>query len=464
MSAAEDRVPPQSLDAEMALIGACMVDRQIAEAVLPLVDPEDFYAHVHEAIFAAVRSLVREGQPVDKVTVAERLSRRGPAELERVGGMPYLSALMDTVQSAGSAQYYARIVREKATLRGLIRCGREILELGFSSEHDVNGALATASERLRRIVETGSPQLGRSMFQVRQRYLDAMSAKRLAYYTPWEKLDRLTGGFTSGEFVAWAADPGFGKSMALTMLAAFIAERYGHVAFYTTEMGDVKTYARFLALFSGVSARRQRDPAITDFERDRLVEAQQVVDSLPITMFDASPALTSDEVAAQCRRLHRTEELAAFVIDTVGKLDDIEGPRGAPRASLHERQQTAINTLIRTAQELGCVAHGVFHFTRPQDGKGSPQPHMSRIRNGGNVEGTATTIIFPHHAGPHDDLFIVDKARDGSRGTVKMTFHGDRALWLQRDHRVPWFQPPPPEQVEAGLEDQDEMFERGALA
>jgi len=139
MITAVDRIPPQNLEAEMALIGSILVDREIMGVVGEIVRSDDFYAHVHESIYAVLLHLYDRGEPLDKITVAEELRRRN--ELEKVGGLSYLSSLMDTVQTAASAAYYAKIVREKAVLRSLIHAGTRITQLGFEHEEDVEGAL-----------------------------------------------------------------------------------------------------------------------------------------------------------------------------------------------------------------------------------------------------------------------------------------------------------------------------------
>src|SRR6202162_4797927 len=133
-----DRIPPNNLEAEMAVIGSVMVDREMMAIVSEVVQPNDFYAHVHESIYAALLQLYERGEPLDKVTLAEELRRRNM--LDRVGGVAYLSSLMETVPTAASAEYYAKIVREKSTLRSLIHAGTVITQAGDASEEDVDGA------------------------------------------------------------------------------------------------------------------------------------------------------------------------------------------------------------------------------------------------------------------------------------------------------------------------------------
>jgi replicative DNA helicase len=158
-----DRIPPHNLEAEMGGIGSVLVDREIMGTVEQVVAPSDFYAHVHETIFAVLQDLFNRGEPLDKITVAEALRNRD--SLDRVGGLPYLSSLMDTVQTAGSAKYYATIVREKAVLRSLIHAGTKITQLGYEAEEDVDAAL-DASEHM--IYQIGERQMRGDFIPVNQ--------------------------------------------------------------------------------------------------------------------------------------------------------------------------------------------------------------------------------------------------------------------------------------------------------
>ncbi len=142
-----DRIPPSNLEAEMALLGSILVDREMMPVASVIVQPPDFYGSLHESIFLALSALYERGEPLDKVSLAEELKNRGM--LDKIGGMAYLGSLMDTVPTAASAEYYARIVREKAQLRGLIRLGAQVAQLGYDSEGNAPGAVAEA-ERLTR--------------------------------------------------------------------------------------------------------------------------------------------------------------------------------------------------------------------------------------------------------------------------------------------------------------------------
>jgi len=139
-----DRIPPSNLEAEMALLGSILVDKEMMSTVAEIVQPSDFYASLHESIYLALFALYERGEPLDKVALAEELRNRGM--LDKIGGLAYLNSLMDTVPTAASAEYYARIVREKSTLRGLIHAGTQVTQLGYESEDDVPAAIDRAEQ------------------------------------------------------------------------------------------------------------------------------------------------------------------------------------------------------------------------------------------------------------------------------------------------------------------------------
>ena len=143
-----DRIPPSNLEAEMALLGSVLVDKEMMAAVSEIVRPSDFYASLHESIYLALYALYESGKPLDKVALAEELRSRGM--LDKIGGLAYLSSLMETVPTAASAEYYAKIVREKASLRGLIHAGTRITQLGYEVRgRRSGGARRERTDRLR---------------------------------------------------------------------------------------------------------------------------------------------------------------------------------------------------------------------------------------------------------------------------------------------------------------------------
>src|SRR5579872_2159020 len=204
-----DRIPPQNLEAEMALLGSILVDREMMATVAEIIEPSDFYAAMHETIYTALLALYERGEPLDKITLSEELKRRG--QLEKIGGLAYLTSLMDTVPTAASAEYYAQIVREKAALRGLIHAGTQITQYGYEGEEDVEGAL-DRSEQI--VYEVGRRQLkgvftrvGHMLKEVFDRldHLYAQGGDRTGITSGFGDIDQFTAGFQPGNLIILAA-------------------------------------------------------------------------------------------------------------------------------------------------------------------------------------------------------------------------------------------------------------------
>jgi len=444
-----ERLLPHNLDAEKICIGAAMIDAPVLDTITPLLRPRDFYAIAHGKIFAAIIDLWSDGRPIDRISVAEHLRLRG--ELDAIGGAAALSAFSGIVQTSSSAAYYAKIVREKSRLRAIILAAKKIASAGYEGESDPDAAAAAATKALREATDDLAVPALRPLAEVTESYHAHMRSLP-TYRTPWRALDRVTGGFTGDELVTWASDAGLGKSFLLAQLANHVATTYGPVAYFATEMGQQKTMQRLVALYSGISARAQREglgPSptrpLSHDERARIDAAVKALRRVPIYLSDET--LACDDLIAQCRRLHRETKLEAVVIDTLGALADVAGHIGPGRdPGTHERQKRVVWALKSLAKDLGVPVHLAHHFSRDGAGTRNPVPSKNRLRDGGGLENTSTTIILPYkveereaekgYGAPEhvrcEYFWRVDKARDGSELTIPMAFYGYRALWLER--------------------------------
>jgi replicative DNA helicase len=448
-----DRIPPSSLEAEQAVLGSLLVDREMLEAVRPLLDSRHFYSVIHALIYTAILRLADRGSPFDKITLAEDLRARG--ELEKVGGIVALTTLMDTVPTAASAEFYARIVREKAVLRGLISAGTKISQLGYESEDDVPFALGEADRYLRALVERGPVRVVESELTgvVASRLFDAMDAAidptfcgvagEKAQQTPWAAVNESTGGFYPGELVAWPSAPAMGKSGAVSTLASFLAGRYGGVGIFPLEMGKENTTRRLIAMHSCVTTRRQRlatDLRPADFER--IGAAVGWLRALPLYIFERRHKSLADIRQALKAHAATDSPLRAIVIDHVNFL--LEANESRERSTKHERLDRVYRELLDLAEEFRVVVHAVQHVNR-EGMKG--RPTLADIRDGGNIEGHAHAIIFPFRAHPtgsdverREAEFIIAKVRDGEPQTCPMQFLGWRHLYLDDHDSAPWFE------------------------
>jgi replicative DNA helicase len=435
-----DRIPPSNLEAEMAVIGSVLVDREIFAAVGEIVRPSDFYAHVHETIFAVLFELYERGEPLDKITVGEELRRRGA--LERVGGLSYISALMDTVQSAGSARYYATIVREKSVLRSLIHAGTQITQLGFEGEQDVPEAL----DRSEQLVYTIGERRGITDFMPVSRLMkDAfdhidrlyhMRGDRTGLTSGFRDIDEMTTGFQPGNFVIIAARPGMGKSsFALNMAVAAAREENAPIAFFSLEMSNSELIQRMICSEARISMNHMRRGNIQPHQWEGMSQAMGALNDLPIYLDDMG-ALTVSDVRSRCRRLKSTVGLAAIFIDYLQLMRPGVLARGANR---NEELSEICRSLKITAKDLGVPIVALAQLNRGVEARaGDKRPLLSDLRDSGSIEQESDVVAFLYRDGyynpetPEPDLteFIIAKHRNGPTGAVKLRFQREYTLFL----------------------------------
>jgi len=377
-----DRIPPQNLEAEMALLGSLLVDREIVGVVGEIARAEDFYAHVHESIYQAIIHLFDHGEPIDKISVSEELQRRGL--LEKVGGLSYLSSLMDTVQTAASATYYAKIVREKATLRGLIHAGTQISRLGFESEADVDGAL-DRSEQL--VYELGSHQLAGEFVQIKAlmkpafEQIDRLFHKRgdrTGLTSGFSDIDQMTTGLHPGNLIILAARPGFGKtSLALNMAVATAKEDEQPVAFFSLEMTKDEIVQRLICAEANMNSLNIRKGNIKNNEWSIISDAMGRLNELPIFLDDQG-AITVSEIRSRCRRLKSLHGLGIVFIDYLQLLRPAPSNRAVNR---NEELSEICRVLKATAKDLGVPIVALAQLNRSLEARQDKRPMLSDLRD-----------------------------------------------------------------------------------
>ena len=434
-----DRIPPQNLEAEMALIGSVLVDREIMGIVSEIVRPEDFYAHIHESIFATLAHLYDRGEPLDKITVAEELKRRG--QLDNVGGLPYLSSLMDTVQTAASAAYYAKIVAEKAVLRGLIHAGTRITQLGFEGEEDVDSALDQSEQMVYEIgmrQNTGEFTPVSRLLKPAFEHIDKLfhsRGDRTGLTAGIPDIDAMTTGFQPGNFVIVAARPGMGKtSFALNMAVAAAREEPEPVAFFSLEMSNDELVQRLICAEAHISMHDMRRGNIKTHHWEKISDAMGVLNDLPIYLDDAG-GLSISEIRSRCRRLKSAHGLSAVFIDYLQLVRPGVLSKGANR---NEELSDICRTLKTTAKDLAVPIIALAQLNRGVESRQDKRPMLSDLRDSGSLEQESDMVAFLFREGYYNndtaepDLaeFIIAKHRNGPTGTVKLRFQREYTLFV----------------------------------
>jgi replicative DNA helicase len=461
----KDRVPPNSLEAEQAVIGSMLVDRRMVQAVLGVVQPTDFYAFVHEELYGAIRTLYERNEPIDKIMLADYLrakpSRRrtssaaNETQLDDVGGLAYITSLMDAVPTAASAEYYAELVAEKAALRELISFGSVVAKLGFEGEEDVEATLSEARRLFDRATDrTTKRGGGQTVFDGMAENLELLrnvsrgAVSSRAQVTPYESLNEIIGPVMPGGMVLWAAPPKMGKS-GIAIACAEWNSRYGISPLFSPEMMTPEVMQRYTAMHGRVSVRKQREGNLSEFDLARIEAARQRFANKPIPVFDRRSVRSIADIRRELRLLEKQGPIGSYFVDGVHRLDDVKPSRGERGVSIDQLFNRMYQALLDLNAEFDCTCHATVHINRT--GAQKERPTVNDIRDGGNPEGLMHAIVMPfrpHPTGkPEEQLIgemIAAAVRDGSSGVAKdFEFIGARSLWIDtkgHDGR-PWFDP-----------------------
>lgn len=430
-----DRIPPHSLEAEEAVLGAMIVDSKTVFPVASIAKREDFYAPVHEDLFATIIGLEAERKPVDKISLIAEL--RAKNLLDRVGGVAYISRLMEIgLDAAVSVEYYAKIIAEKAALRRLIHAGVTIQRLAYDGEADAIQTLGEAERIFRGVTESrgmGDDGEWASDTALRiYREMDAAMAgeRKKAVSLPWKIAQKHTGGLYSGEVLVIAGAPGMGKSALAVQIATHCAFVHGPVAFFALEMGKDDTIRRMVASKSGVNVRDIRSGSITLGQLDRVHKATSNVAEYAIKLFGSAPQKSTADIRRLCHRVRDERGLSLIVVDHPGYLREVG--LGYGKASKHERYEHAYVQLKLAAAELDVPIILVQHLNREGMDR---RPGLKDLRDGGNLEGHAHMVFFPYRPdilnNPSMGEIFIAKNRDGEPGQIPMTYGGADFLWSE---------------------------------
>ena len=435
-SGAEQRlkVPPNSINAEQALIGGLMLNAQAWDKIADVIVGEDFYRKDHRLIFAAIANLVEAGSPCDVVTVSEHLDGRG--ELESAGGLEYLATLANETAGAANARAYAKIIRETSTLRALINAGNEISGNAFTSGGRNAAQILDEAERLVfDIAEKGSR--GRRGFKSLKQILPAAvdridllhqsEGSITGISSGYHEFDKLTAGLQAGDLIIVAGRPSMGK----TTLALNIGENAAigskvPTAIFSMEMPSQQLAFRMISSLGRVDQTHLRTGNFPDEDWSRINTAVQLMSEAPI-FIDDTPSLSPTEIRARARRLHREHGLGLIIIDYL-QLMQVEGSK--------ENRATEISEISRSlkalAKELEVPVIALSQLNRSVEQRTDIRPVMSDLRESGAIEQDADLIIFIYREEVYNqdtprkgiaDIAIA-KQRNGPIGDFPLTFVG----------------------------------------
>ena len=430
------RVPPQSVDAEQAVLGGLMLAPDTLDHVVDHLDEDDFYRRDHRLIYRAICDLSARNKPFDVVTLGEWFDNNGLAD--QIGGSAYLIELASTTPSAANIGAYAAIVREKSVLRRLIDAGTEIVNDGFQPGNAaIKDVLDKAEERVFKIAELGDRgrkeyvslrEAMKDAFQVLQeRYESQGSVTGLP--TGFLDLDEMTAGLQPTDLVILAARPSMGKTALAVNIAEYAALKSKKaVAIFSMEMSASQLAFRLISSMGRINAQRLRTGQLEDEDWSRVNSAIRMLSEVKI-FIDDKPGLTPVELRGRARRLKRDHDLGLIVVDYL-QLMQVQGTT--------ENRATEIAEISRSlkglAKELNVPVLALSQLNRSLESRTDKRPVMSDLRESGGIEQDANVIMFIYR----DEVYnksdidkkglaeiIIAKQRNGPTGTVNLRFFGE---------------------------------------
>jgi replicative DNA helicase len=424
-------VPPQNLEAEEAVLGAMLLSETAIGAVTEIVDASDFYRGSHGTIYRTCLALWAKGEPVDAITLANELEERG--ELEQIGGTSRVAELAALVSATANVEHYARIVKETATLRGLIRAGQEIARLGRERVGETSELVDQAEqivfdlsqERVRGDFAHIGPLLTESFERITKLY--EAGADVTGVPSGFRELDRLTSGFQPGNLVILAARPSMGKSALGLCIAANLGVRsQTPVALFTLEMSKAEVTQRLMCSEAKVESERVRSGKLTQEDWPRLTAACDKLMKAPIYVDDTG-SITMMELRSKARRLKAREPgLGLIVVDYLQLMTS----GGTAENRVQEVSQISRNLKV-LARDLDVPILALSQLSRAVEQRHDKRPILSDLRESGSIEQDADLVFFvyrdEYYNGEESDQqglaeLILAKHRNGPTDSVKLSF------------------------------------------
>ena len=425
------KVPPHDIDAEQAVIGSMLTDKDAVVDAVETLKSDDFYRQDNKTIYEAILNLYNRAEPIDIITVKSELTSLG--KLEAVGGLEYLAILPDKVPTTANVDKYIKIVEEKSILRRLIKASNELIDLGYAETEEVDSIIDQAEKKVFEISQ-GKNQKGYT--PIKDILVESFAELEKLYNqkepitgipTGFADLDYKTAGLHNSDLVLVAARPAMGKSaFALNIATNAAVQAKVPVVIFNLEMSKSQLVSRILCSEAMVDSNKVRTGKIEEDDWVKLATALGPLSEAPIYI-DDTPGITVTEIRAKCRKLKMEKNIGLIVIDY---LQLIQG--SGKRNSSREQEISEISRSLKIlAKELDVPVIALSQLSRAAEQRADHRPMLSDLRESGAIEQDADIVMFLYR----DDYYnpdsekkniaevIMAKHRAGSTGTVEL-------LWL----------------------------------
>ena len=424
-----EKVPPQNLEAEMAVLGSMLIDEDALSVAIETLDPDSFYKDSHKKIFQAMVDLYNANRAVDLITLTDELKRNN--SLDEVGGVSFLTALVNSVPTAANISHYVSIVKEKSILRTLITNATKIVSLCYESEGNVDEVVDSAE---RFIFEVTNKRPQGTYLHLKEIIKDSIETIDRLYQkkahitgipTGFIDFDSKTSGLQASDLIVIAGRPSMGKSA----LALGIAEYAGvvekmPVAFFSLEMSKEQLVQRMLCAHAKVDAHKVRTGYLASSDWPRLTAAAGKLSEAPI-FIDDTPAISVMELRAKARRLKAHQDIRLIILDYLQLM------RGSGKAENRQQEISDISRSIKAlARELSIPIVAISQLSRAVESRTDHRPQLFDLRESGAIEQDADLVVLilreecyspsPENEGIAE--IIIAKQRNGPVGSFNLTF------------------------------------------
>ena len=424
-----EKLPPQNIEAEMAVLGSMLIEEDAISQVLEIIDENTFYKDAHKKIFSSIVNLYDQRKAVDLITLVERL--KNDNALEEVGGASYLTALTNVVPTAANVVHYARIVREKNILRLLINNATRIVTDAYDTEENVDEVLDRAEKM---IFEISDRRVEGGFVSIKEIIKDSIEAIDKLYQhkthltgiaTGYADFDEKTAGLQPSDLIVIAGRPSMGKSaFAINIVEhASIFEKIP-VAFFSLEMSKEQLVQRFLCSHARVDAHKVRTGFLSAQDWPSLTTAAGKLSEAPV-FIDDTPGISVLELRAKARRLKSHQHIQLIVIDYLQLM------RGSANAENRQQEISEISRSLKAlARELNVPIIAISQLSRAVESRTDHRPQLSDLRESGAIEQDADVVVLlirEEYYSPSEQNkglaeAIIAKQRHGPVGTVRLSF------------------------------------------
>lgn len=447
----EGRMPPQSPDLEAVVLGAILQEKDAFARVSELLSPESFYVKAHEEVYRAMTLLALNQEPIDMMTVAEKL--RSTGKLEEVGGISFISGLTMRVLSSSSLEYHAKIVADKAQSRRLIAFASNVLQDAYTDEERIEDQMQRAEGKLFELATNKdskdfqelNPLVGEAIAEIQVAANRSEGISGLS--TGFDGIDEITSGWQKSDLIIIAARPAMGKTAFVVSMATAMAFQHKvPVALFNLEMSAVQLVKRVLSNVCEIDGQTLKSGRLKDDEWQRLLVKSSELNEVPLYIND-TPSLSVFELRSKARRLVREHGVEIIIIDYL----QLMNASGMGFGNREQEVSMISRNLKMLAKELRIPIIALSQLNRGVENRqgdaNSKRPQLSDLRESGAIEQDADIVCFIHRPeyykitqdpNTHEDLrgvgeFIIAKHRNGPVGDVRLTFRSEFAKFMNRE-------------------------------